>query len=593
MKMTNQPKGTALGRRRFLLKSAGVAGVLTAPTLSRAGFFDDAGKALGGVVNQGVDAGNKVGGAIVDAGNKVVGGDAPILNPPGIKSPQEIFDEALDLIPDEIRYATNPVHINTIKATDDPVFYKLMESIGVGGWDICEASWQNSQDAMTKFGYLSFINERNTRFEFGTNPFGGNGSMRKVRDIKAKYKFNFHEFYNQGGYKDLDRIKIDKVNNDGTWFGNTSIVNKTFKPELRRKLQSDPGWGQDWQIPDSWQSEFELWATSIDIASRYPVYGVFVMQYGDRERYGLALRVMYVYRYRYERVGGNWVRRVLGIRRIMYLFGAYIEVNGTEVWRNFAIDMLHAYQIEPLNRIAQALWNVAARQRILNGMPPAQIRMEWPPMGGMPVFHFPGWHGAMLEEQHEANRAEVIAAVYALVREGRDAAVFVLAAENMQDAMRELANDQRNWPRNIGVVPLRAALDFVRIDNQAVNVQQPVIDGVQWNGGNRPVNFSPVNLIIPALNNFWLDDEPIDNLNHPIPEGVLPYQAGAGVVGIVNPPNVEAGRIFPEVVPPNVPMPNGINQEDFNRGFIESLAGSSLSSGGSGIDAAVWMSINN
>lgn len=587
MKKKNQLKGTVLDRRRFLLKSAGAAGALSAPAISRAewwsvfippnNFGEDVGNAFEDIGN----AFEEVVTPIVEDAPQLVDEIVPVLNPEGIKSPGEIVDDILDLLPDELRYATNPVHINTIKAADDPLFYKLMEDSGIGGWDICEARWQNSQDAMTKFGYLSFINEGNSRLEFATGPFGGEGSMRHLRDIKAKYKFNFHEFYNQSGHKDLDRIKIDKVNIDGLWNTNTNIVDTTFSSELRRKLPADPGWGDDWQIPDSWQAEFELWATSIDRESGYPAFGVFVMQWGARQRWGIGFRHIIVYRYNYLIVDGVWRRRAAS-RRMMYLFGAYVEPNGGGLleWRNFAMDNIRAADVDLINIIGEGFFRMYGLEHVYRGMPLAAVNGQWPQLPPMPfnmdvLGEFAGWNNA-LAGQRARDQAAIIAAVREAVRGGRGDAQFLAEAMLMRDALLGLALAPRNVPENIGVVPFRHRarhfrdVDVLRIDGEPLNINQAVVRGVQFAEGPNPRHFGRVNPINPALNNFWRNGFPPRNFQgvhlwELVPEDVLQYPAGAGVdLGI--PPNVAAGDIVPNVNMTDV-IPNGLNLDEFSQDF--------------------------
>lgn len=575
----NQVKGTALSRRKFLLKSAGVAGAMSAPAISSADWwsvFVPPSNPIGDIGNAFEDVFTP----IVEDAPQLHDEILPVLNPPEIRSPSEVVDQLLDQIPDEIRYANNPVHTSTIIATDDPPFYEMMVSAGIGGWDVCEVTWQNSNDAMTKFGDISFYQNREIeRYEppdFSFHGFRSVGIQRAFRVLKARYKFNFHEFYNQSGLKDLDRIKIDKVNDFGITDGN--IVDTTFDSELRRKLPADPGWGEDWQIPDSWQAEFELWATSIDRESGYPAFGVFVTQWGSRQRYGMGFRHIIVYRYNYLLVNGRWRRRAT-TRRMMYLFGAYIRPNGGGLleWRNFAMDHIRAADVEVINIIGQGFFRMAALEQVYRGLPLIRINGQWPQLPPMPfnmdvLGDFAGWNAA-LARQREQIQAGLIAGIHEAVRGGRGDALFHAEARLMRDALLALGLAPRNIPVNIGEVQFRRGgnIGILRFDGRRLNLNQAVVRGVQWAEGPNPRNFGPVNPINPALNNFWRNDAaPRDAGGVPlwelIPEDVLQYPAGAGVdIGV--PPNVAAGDIFPNVTPPAVVTPNGMNIAEFTEDF--------------------------
>ena len=239
---------------------------------------------------------------------------------------------------------------------------------------------------------------------------------------------------------------------------------------------------------------------------------------------------------------------------------------------------------------------MAARQRILNGMNPAQVDYEWPAIQQMPVFFRPlGWNAAMLQEQVHRNRAAVINAVYDQVRGGMGGgAQNLLAMAFMQDAMNVLVNDPRNMPRQIGVVPLR--FPVARIDAEQENGNQPVVDGVQRQDGQYAGNFSPPRVVF-GINNFWLNARPVANGLDPIPQGVVPIPPGGfpqADAFLDPPPNVVAGQIYPQVVPPMVPPPNGTNEDEFCSSVVSSLSSLSFGySGMDGVDAAIWTSINN
>ena len=108
MKENNQPKDTALGRRRFLLKSAGVAGVLSVPALSEASIW----RAVRRFFRE-----TKV--------PNVIPVLPPVINPIGNEVPPitdgilpPINTPSLDGYPDEIRYIGNPHHKNKVWKQD-------------------------------------------------------------------------------------------------------------------------------------------------------------------------------------------------------------------------------------------------------------------------------------------------------------------------------------------------------------------------------------------------------------------------------------------------------------------------------------------
>lgn len=560
MKKKNQPKGTALDRRRFLLKSTGVAGVLSAPTLSHADWwsvFMPPSNPVQDIEDVFTDIGDGLGDVLNPIGNEV----PPITD--GILPP--ITPPSLDGYPDEIRYIGNPTHKNKVWKQDNPALHELTTAAGIPDWEYCEVVWQNSDDALMKFGSLTFYSIAGHVFRiFPIFPFPGltGGGRGNIIYNELKFKFRLHQVYDGNGDKDLDASKGLEISQVGI-LGETPL-NDTAPhvghDELRRQLQYDDDWGDNWQIPDSWSSEFRVWATATHRASGLPAFGVHVLQWGARD-YGLAMRQMDVYEYEYRFLHGNWQRRAY-FRRAMFLFGGYV---GGE-WVNLAIDRLLPQYEAHLDLIGQGLYQIERQADLFRGGErPGNLLLP---------FNLMGWHHDQAGQREEL-RAALGAAVAVLVA-GLDWVVpYQNAIRYAAWALQGLAV-RENAPRVVGNVPLGGGGgDYYRwLGGLGPGATPVFIEGVQANFGHNWRHFQQGPRFNFAVNNYWIDNAPVFDANGrgnwEIPPAALLQNPQ-----ILNPPppdNLQANNTFPIVQPfrrrPFVPVLAPIPEEQLVNDFV-------------------------
>ena len=359
-------RNAVLDRRGFLLKSASVAGSISAPAL------------IGG-------------GALVISRSAIA----------GTSNRQRMY------------------------AKDDKPFFDETIRLGLPDWDYAEANWQvNSEagggNAQEHAGGLVLIKQ----WYFFSWP---------VTTVVATYAFRMHtkeQVHGTGlsGAQDLDSTKDQYIalipQNSDVWAPLPDTAPKFDGSELRRRLDYDEDWGTNWSVPESWVQEFQMWYDEEHRETGMPTFGVLIHQWGGRAS-GVAMRVIYVYRFGYRRMLGHWQRRAT-LRRTMYLFGGNIRGQ----WANLAIDDIQEGMRPHLREVARAIYLAA---RIDN---PVDIRMDHMPEP------FNGWRNNIVG-QGNIVRGAVVAMLARLVG-GLGLAMPLLRANNQAGrAFEALRND---WP---------------------------------------------------------------------------------------------------------------------------------------------------
>ena len=467
MKKNSQPKDTAFDRRRFLLKSASVAGAISTPTLIGLGSLATSGSAM-----------------------------------------------------------ANPIHTSRLYANDEKIFYQLSRDAGWADWDFAEVQWQNSDDAMTKSGTLRFYKYWWKYLDRFT--------------ITADYDFSFKNVI-VGTNKDLNPAESLYIAKNVPGVGGIGVTKEVLidrsprsdREELRRRLQYEPDWGADWQIPLSWQSEFLYWNTNVNIVGR-PNFGVYAHQWGDR-RFGVAMRALFVYDLFYDVALDQYVRRATP-RRVMYLFGAQIQGQ----WLNLAIDQIVPNMLPDLNIVGAAVF-IAAR-----------MALEFDPDVNVQYPYY-GWRNDV-GGQRDLGRALLGAMLGQLVGNAQDLDLYALAIRNAQAALLRLRDRFPRLPNGV-----------YRIDGLAEGlVQPPRIGGVQAD----PLNFGVVNVEINQA--IWLNRHP--RLGYEVFEPDGPPQLG-------NPLQFQEVNAFPQVIPNDLPRNDSTNiaetisEDAFNSAWSNELAG--------------------
>ncbi len=465
MKNRKQLKDAVHDRRRFLLKSASVAGAISAPTLIGLGLLPISGHAT------------------ANSGNK-----------------------------------------KRWNSTDDLAFYDLTISAGWDAWDYAEAIWTDSTDGMTRSGTLIF--------------YTAQWWPLNIISETANYTFSYKKVNVGNGY-DLDSVtglsvfKIEK-----SLLGVTKKIQLPDysehydKDELRRKLQDAPDWDEDWQIPASWQREFNYWNTMFqggDLGR--PLFGVLVHQWGARQ-YGVAVRILFVYQFDYDVRLGVVVRRATP-RRVMYLFGAIIQGR----WANLAMDQIEDGARPHLNRLRNAIFRAAYMDVNFDGNEDREIP-------------FYGWRNDVAGQRN-------------LARQLVDAIIGELAggAPALGMAARAINEAQQGWVQLRNQNPPQANGVYNVAPPEAPLPNPPLrYRGVQ---ANNNANFGVVDVQINNVN--WLNAAPgigwrrfrfIPNPVEPVPN-----------------PQLQPDHIYPAVIPNDVYNDNGtetteaITEDTYNSAY--------------------------
>jgi len=393
----------------------------------------------------------------------------------------------------------NPTHTSRLYAKDCfPFFYGLTKTAGWADWDYAEVQWTNSNDAMTKSGSLIF-------YKYWLKSLG-------LVNETANYSFSFKNVMDGIG-KDLDSVQgLSITRNIDTPGGLQRIKLKDQSQrvdvnDLRRRLQYEPNWDADWQIPESWQLEFLAW-NSIVLDGLHQ-FGVYVHQWGDR-RYGVAMRALFVYDLAYDYLLGRFVRRATP-RRVMYLFGAQIQGQ----WVNLAIDDIEEAMLPDLNIVGAAVF-IAAR-----------LAPEFNPDLNVQI-PFYGWRNDV-GGQHDLGRALLGAIVGQLVGGAGALGVYAVAIGRAQAALARL-RDQ--FPRQANGNYVGGPLRYRGVQALA-------------NG-----NFGVVNVEIDLVN--WLAVNP-----------ALGWQNFAYVPPWGNEiPQLEEANVFPQVIPNDIPHNDSTNSTE-------------------------------
>lgn len=465
MKNGKQLNDAVHDRREFLLKSASVAGAISAPILIGFGSLATSGSAM-----------------------------------------------------------ANPTHTSRLYAKDTfPLFYGLTKTAGWADWDYAEVQWTNSDDAMTKSGSLIFY-----KYWFEILGFANE---------TANYSFSFKNVMDGTG-KDLDSDKglsiTQNIEKPGGLQRNVLIdrSQRDDLEDLRRKLQYEPNWDADWQIPQSWQSEFLLW-NSIVVEGLHR-YGVYVHQWGDR-RYGVAMRALFVYEIAYNFQLDRFVRRATP-RRVMYLFGAQIQ----GVWVNLAIDEIQEAMRPDLDIVGAAVF-LAAR-----------LAPDFDPDLNVQIPYY-GWRNDV-GGQRDLGRAALGAIIGQLVGGAGALGVYAVAIARAQAALVRL-RDQ--FPRQAngnygdgGPLRYRGVQALAAANFGVVNVE---IDQVNWLAADPG----------PGWRNF--DYEPL--ADNEIPQ-------------------LEQENVWPQVIPDDIPHNNSadstetMSEDSFTSAWRNELNGDPNSNAG-------------
>lgn len=372
----------------------------------------------------------------------------------------------LGLLPTSGHATANSDNKKRWNAKDDLAFYDLTITAGWDAWDYAEAIWTDSTDGTTRSGTLIFY----AKYWW---PFN-------IISETANYSFSYKKIMVGNGY-DLDSVTGLSIIQNKKVMGITRKIPLPDESEhydgneLRRKLQDEPDWGEDWQIPASWQREFSYWNSMFQGGDpSRPLFGVYVHQWGGRQ-FDVAVRILFVYQFEYDVRLGVVVRRATP-RRVMYLFGAVIQGR----WANLAMDQIEDGARPHLNRLRNAIFRAAYMDVDFDGNEDREIP-------------FYGWRNDVAGQRNLARR--LVGAIVGELAGGAPA--LGMAARAIEEA-------QQGW------VQLRD--QNPPLVDGFYNVAPPVapwpVPPLRYRGvqANNNGNFGVVNVAINNVN--WLDVYP-------------------------------------------------------------------------------------